>query len=285
MTKVILFDIDGTLINTGGAGLRALNKALSAMGGPKNVCSFFELQGSTDRVNFENAYRCAFNKKPSEKDYKRIKELYIKFLPEEVEYSVKNKKYFKIKGIERLLEKLSNRKDILIGLGSGNLKEGAYIKLEPSRLSHYFLFGGFGEKHEKREDMLKTAVKDAEIILKEKISPSYVYVIGDTEKDIIAAKNCDYHSACVLDGFGDKKKIFAAEPEFMEKDFANTNVWLMWLGIAKDPKGIKRGTYICPDTPIEHAYYGMTGNGSILQSTEISDKIIAVRKKKRNKGQ
>lgn len=281
MTKVILFDIDGTLVNTGGAGLRALNRALSAMGGPKNVCSFFELQGSTDRVNFENAYKCAFHKKPTEKDYKRIKELYVKFLPEEVEHSVKNKKYFKIKGIEKLLEKLSKRKDVLIGLGSGNLKEGAYIKLKPSRLSHYFLFGGFGEKHEKREDMLKTAVKDAEIILKEKIRPSEVYVIGDTEKDIIAAKNCDYHSACVLDGFGDKKKIFAAKPEFIEKDFSNTNVWLMWLGIAKDPKGIKRGTYICPDTPIEHAYYGMTGNGSILQSTEISDKIIAVRKKKR----
>ncbi|MEF3279886.1 MAG: HAD hydrolase-like protein [Elusimicrobiota bacterium] len=262
MKKVILFDIDGTIIKAGGAGLRALNKAILEMGGPSDICSHFELQGSTDRVNFQNAFYSAFKRMPTQKEFRKLSKLYIKYLPEEVEYSVKKKIYFKINGIEKFLDFLSKQDDILIGLGTGNLKEGAYIKLKPSGLSHYFLFGGFGENHTKREDMLKKAVKNASKILKSKIRPFDVYVIGDTEKDITAAKNLGYHSACVLDGFGDKRKIFMAGPELIEKDFSNIDIWLIWLGLKKDPKGVKRGSYICPDTPIEHAYYGMTGIGS-----------------------
>lgn len=277
MKKIILFDIDGTLINAGGAGMRALNKAVSDMGGIDNVCNYFELQGSTDKVNFENAFYCAFKRKPNSKEYKKLMELYIKHLPEEVRYSVENGKYFKIKGVERFLKLLSKNKDVVVGLGTGNLEKGAYIKLEPSGLSHYFLFGGFGERHTKREDMLEMAVKNAEKIIKEKVNQGNVYVIGDTEKDITAAKNLGYHSACVLDGFGDKKKIFQSGPELIEKDFSNITVWLIWLGLRRDPKGIKRGSYICPDTPIEHAYYGMTGVGSW---TDLKEMVSIFRKKK-----
>lgn len=262
MRKIVLFDIDGTVLKTGGAGIRALNKAIEEMGGIKDVCNFFELQGSTDRVNFENAFKCAFKRMPTKKEFETIKKLYIKYLPYEVELSVRNGKYLKIKGIEKFLKVLSNNKDVLIGLGTGNLKEGAYIKLRPSNLSHYFIFGGFGEKYSKREDMLRKAVYSASKIVKKKINPNNVYVIGDTEKDIIAAKNLGYHSAAVLDGFGDKRKIYLSGPELIEKDFSNIDVWLIWLGLKKDPKGVKHGTYICPDTPIEHAYYGMTGMGS-----------------------
>jgi len=277
MKKIILFDIDGTVINAGGAGMRALNKAVSDMGGIDDVCKYFELQGSTDKVNFQNAFYCAFKRKPNSKEYKKLRELYIKHLPDEVNYSVKAGKYFKIKGVDKLLDFLSKREDVLIGLGTGNLEKGAYIKLGPSKLSHYFLFGGFGEKHSTREDMLKTAVKNAEKIIKEKVKENNVYVIGDTEKDITAAKNLGYHSACVLDGFGDKKKIFQSGPELLEKDFSNMRVWLIWLGLKKDPKGVKRGSYICPDTPIEHAYYGMTGMGSWA---DLKEMVSEFRKKK-----
>ncbi len=280
MKKIVLFDVDGTLVNAGGAGKRALNKAIMEMGGVKDVCNFFELQGETDRVNFQNAFYFAFKKKMSVKDYEKIKKLYLKYLGEEVEYSVKKRLYHKIKGVDKLLDILSRNKDILIGLGTGNLQEGAYIKLTPSGLSKYFLFGGFGEKYEKRSDMLKSAVKSAEKICGEKIKPYQVYVIGDTEKDVIGAKTLGYHSACVLDGFGDKIKIHRSSPELIEKDFSNIDVWLIWLGIKKDPKGIKRGTYICPDTPIEHAYYGMTGLGSW---TQIEGMIKYFREKKQKK--
>lgn len=259
--KVILFDLDGTIVNTGGAGKRALEKAILDMGGPKGICRYIELQGETDKINFENAFYFAFGKKPNKNEFKKLSKLYLKHLPSEIEKSLKHGNYTKINGIDKFLSFLSKRDDVLIGLGTGNLKEAAYIKLAPSKLSHYFLFGSFGHKYNKRADMLKSAVEKASKIAKTCLKPNQVYVIGDTHKDILAAKECGYHSACVLDGFGDYEKIITSGPELIEKDFSNINIWLVWLGIKKDPKGVKRGTYICPDTPIEHSFFGMTGLG------------------------
>ncbi|MCX7642051.1 MAG: HAD hydrolase-like protein [Elusimicrobiales bacterium] len=278
--KIVLFDIDGTLIKAGGAGMRALNNAIVELGGPKNICNYFELQGVTDKVNFKNAFYFAFRRKPNRVEFKNLSDLYLKHLPKEVENSISNGKYVKINGIDYFLKYLSEQPNVFIGLGTGNLREGAYIKLAPSKLSHYFLFGGFGKDYEKREDMLLAAVKSASKITKTNINPNQVYVIGDTEKDIVAAKNCGFHSACVLDGFGDINKIIKSGPELIEKDFSNLKIWLIWLGLKKDPKGIKRGTYICPDTPVEHAYFGITGKSLFLDDEEFKKSIYELRKKK-----
>lgn len=275
MKKIILFDIDGTLVNTGGSGLRALNKAIKEMGGPDDICNFFELQGSTDRINFINAFYSAFKRKPTAKEFNRLKKLYIKYLPGEVKYSVKNNMYSEIKGVSTLLKKLSEYENVILGLGTGNIEEGSRIKLKPSGLLKYFSFGGYGDIYEERYKMLKKAVKNAEKLTRSKIKESEVYVIGDTSKDVIAAKQCGYHSACVLDGFGSNDKIFKYSPELIENNFENTDIWLIWLGLKKDPKGIKRFSYICPDTPIEHAHFAMTG---ILSPALKSQKLQTRRK-------
>ncbi|MCX5783349.1 MAG: HAD hydrolase-like protein, partial [Elusimicrobia bacterium] len=133
------------------------------------------------------------------------------------------------------------------------------IKLAPSGLGKYFSFGGFGEDGYLRTDLLKKAVARAEKISGLKIKPSQVYVIGDTEKDILAGKELGFHTAAVTCGFGAKESIFSAGPEFIAKDFRNLNMWLVWLGLKKDSKGVERGCYIFPDSPIEHAHYGRTG--------------------------
>ncbi|MGC9070505.1 MAG: HAD family hydrolase [Elusimicrobiales bacterium] len=279
--RIILFDIDGTLIKAGGAGMRALNAAIVDMGGKSDVCRYFELQGETDRVNFENAFFYAFGRKPSKKEFKKISSLYIKHLPGEIERSLKEGKYIKIKGVDSFLTVLSKKENIFIGLATGNLREGAYIKLGPSNLSCYFLFGGFGGQDVKREKMLLKAVKSASKITNCDIKPHQVYVIGDTEKDIIAAKNCGFHSACVLDGFGSYEKIIKAGPELIENDFSNLKVWLMWLGIERDPKGVKRGTYIFPDTPIEHAYCKTTATGIFIDEKDFEKAIDVIREKKK----
>ncbi|MBI4655352.1 MAG: HAD hydrolase-like protein [Elusimicrobia bacterium] len=257
--KVILFDIDGTLIKAGGAGLRALNRAVKEMCGVDDVCSRFKLQGSTDKTNFKNAFISAFKRKPSRREIILLEKKYIKYLPEEIENSIRNKRYEKIRGIEKLLKVLAGRKNVSVGLGTGNLKQGAFIKLKPSGFLKYFAFGGFGCDSAVRSRVIKKAVKRAERVLKRKISPLGVYVVGDTHLDVIAAKQAGYHSGAVLDGFGDEKEIMKNSPEIVQKDFRNILPWLIWLGLKKDPKGVKRGTYICPDTPIEHAHFGRTG--------------------------
>ncbi len=271
MKKVILFDVDGTLVKAGGCGLKALNRAVVEFGGPDNICSKFELQGSTDRDNFNRAFICAFKRKPKEKEFLKLKKKYLEILPSEVNAAVNNKRYLKIKGVEKLLKFLSSQKDVFLGLATGNFQEGAYLKLAPSGLSHYFSFGGFGGDYEKREDMIESAVREAEKFLKCRSDEFQVYVIGDTEKDVQAAKAHGYHSGIVMDGFGHPERLRSNAPELISDNFSDMLPWLLWLGLKKDPKGVARGSYICPDTPIEHAYYGMTGIGSFLSPKDFKE--------------
>ncbi len=277
--KIILFDIDGTLINAGSAGTRALNKVVENLFGAKNICDNFCLQGSTDKTNFADAFYHATGKKPLLKDIKTMIKMYLEYLPVEIAKSVKTKKYGKIKGVEKFLKLLSKDKNIFLGLGTGNIEEGGMLKLKPSGLLKYFSFGGFGGDSAVRSELLQKAVQRAEKMFKMKISPADVYIIGDTHKDVLAAKKAGYHSGAVLGGFGDEKKIFKSGPEILSKDFSDLTSWLIWLGLKKDPKGVRRGTYVCPDTPIEHAHFGMTGMD--LGDAELSLKKIRKIKNKR----
>jgi phosphoglycolate phosphatase-like HAD superfamily hydrolase len=257
--KIILFDIDGTLVKAGGAGKRALNYAVEAMTGAKDACAEVQLQGATDKANFENAFKAGAGRKPTKKQLAVLTQKYVDRLPLEVLASVKAKKYFKVKGVEKFLEKLARHKDVLLGLGTGNLKEGAFIKLEPSGLLRHFAFGGYGCDSHHRCEVLKKAVERAAKLAKTAIKDGQVFVIGDTHRDVQAAKEAGYHSGAVLDGFGERDLVMRSNPELLAEDFSDLRPWLIWLGLEKDPKGIERGTYICPDSPIEHAHYGRTG--------------------------
>lgn len=266
--KIILFDLDGTLVHCGGAGRNALNKALKRLYGKSKVCSRGFLAGSTDKDNFARAYIKATNKKPSAKDVSDIKKLYLKFLPQEITKAVSAGAYYNIKGVKKLLLKLSKSKNVLIGLGTGNIKIGAYIKLKPSRLLHYFSFGGFGCDSHKRSLVLKKAVLRAEKITRTKIKPCNVYIIGDTVKDVEAAKECSYRNAVVTCGYGKKKDLIKSGAELIATDFSDLDLWLVWLGIKKDPRGVKRKFFMFPDSPIEHINVCHTG------SAEISDEDL-----------
>ncbi len=257
--KIILFDIDGTLVKAGGAGVRALDHAVKAMTGRPNACDSVQIQGATDKSNFENAFKVGKGRKPTKKELAELTDKYVARLPAEVEASVKAGKYFKVKGVEKFLVKLSALPGVMIGLGTGNLKDGAFIKLEPSGLMKHFAFGGYGCDSHHRSEVLEKAVERASELAKAGIKPGEVFVIGDTHRDVEAAKEAGYHSGVVLDGFGEPRALMRSNPELMAKDFSDLRPWLIWLGLEKDPRGVSRGTYICPDSPIEHAHYGRTG--------------------------
>jgi len=275
--KIVLFDIDGTLIKAGGAGIRGLNKAVKTMCGVDGICGKFSIQGSTDKENFTTAFKLASGRRPTAGQFRELELRYIEFLPAEVARSVKSGNYSKLNGIEQFLAALSGRKDVAVGLGTGNLKEGALIKLAPSGLLKYFAFGGYGCDSHIRSEVLKKAVARAGKLLRVKIKPSEVYVIGDTHKDIEAAKEAGYHSASVLDGFGDRGMLMRSGAELMAGDFSDLYPWMIWLGLENDRRGVERGTYICPDSPIEHAHYGRTG----MDLKDIDNGISALRKLKR----
>lgn len=276
--KIILFDIDGTLVKAGGAGARALDHAVETMTGRKDACASIQLQGATDKTNFVNAFAAGAGRKPTKRELDELTRKYVGRLPREVLASVKAKTYLKVKGVEKFLDRLAGRKDVLVGLGTGNLKDGAFIKLEPSGLMKHFAFGGYGCDSHHRSAVLKKAVQRAARITGCAIKEREVFVIGDTHRDVEAAKEAGYHSGVVLDGFGDKALIMRSNPELMTKNFADMKPWLIWLGLEKDPRGVRRGTYICPDSPIEHAHYGRTGMD--LRDIELGIKRLREAKKR-----
>ena len=260
MKKLVLFDLDGTLVNAGGCGRRALEKAIETLYGNKQNIDINEIAGRTDLDNFSLLYSMTHKgKTPTAAELKKIKAKYLEFLPAEVHASVRCKKYDLIPGIEKFLKLLAKEDSVILGLGTGNLEEGAKMKLEPSKLGNYFSVGGYGEDGHSRMEMLQAAVKRAEKKFKTKIAPENVYVIGDTHRDVLAAKECGFHSAVLTSGFGDAKKIQRAAAELETKDFKDVTTFCVWMNLKTDPKGIKRGSYIMPASAIEHVFFSRTG--------------------------
>ena len=260
MKKLVLFDLDGTLVTTGGAGCRALTKGAEKLYGKKPVFEFSLISGRTDLDNFTLIYGLLHKgKKPSTAEINKMKKAYEDQLPAEVKTLVREKKYEMVPGIAQFLKDLSKEKDVVLGLGTGNVEKCAFIKLEPSGLGKYFTVGGFGTDGRTREEMLKAAVKRAEKKYKTKFTPDQVYVIGDTHRDICAAKNCGFHNAVITTGLGDPKKIQRAAAELEVKDFTEKEMLRVWLGLKTDPKGVKRGIYIMPASAIEHVFFSRTG--------------------------
>jgi len=260
MKKLVLFDVDGTLIDAGGCGRRALVDAMEALYGVKPEFEHSLISGRTDLDNFRIVYGLIKKgKKPSAADMKKMQNKYLELLPTEVHASVRCKKYYPVTGVEKFLAFLAKQPDIVLGLGTGNLEKGAQLKLEPSHLNKYFTVGGYGEDGHTREEMLQAAVKRAEKKYKTKFAPEQVYVIGDTHRDIVAAKNCGFHSAVITSGFGEAEKILRAAAELEMKDFKDITTFCVWLGIKTDPKGVKRGSYIMPASAIEHVFFSRTG--------------------------
>ena len=232
MKKLVLFDLDGTLVNAGGAGRTSLRKAIKELYGVEPEFEHSLISGRTDLDNFSIVYSLIKKgKKPTAAEMKKMKAKYLEILPTEVHAVVRCKKYDLVPGVEKFLKMLAKDKDVILGLGTGNLEEGAKIKLEPSKLGSYFTVGGYGEDGQTREEMLQAAVKRAEKKFKTKLEPDQVYVIGDTHRDICAAKNCGFHSAVLTNGFGDAQKIQRAAAELETKDFNDLTTFCVSLGL------------------------------------------------------
>ena len=110
--KVLLFDIDGTLIRGGGAGRKALNRAAFELYGVKNACSELSLAGRTDLYNFGATYQNATGKKPDARSVERLHQEYLKFLPYYVKSALRTRTYHIPPGLKALLKRLSRDKRI-----------------------------------------------------------------------------------------------------------------------------------------------------------------------------
>jgi phosphoglycolate phosphatase-like HAD superfamily hydrolase len=189
--RVLLFDIDGTLVNAGGAGRRALEQALEHhLGGavrPQEAwLTGMKLDGMTDRLIVREAM-VAVGHPFDEALCDRILETYA----DRLEREILGPRYAVLPGVTELLEELT-RREALFGLCTGNVLRGARIKLARGGLDRFFGFGerdvyGFAADGEAREVIVLAALRRASARLGRAVSPREVLVIGDTPRDIAAA--------------------------------------------------------------------------------------------------
>ncbi|NWF51499.1 MAG: HAD hydrolase-like protein [Nitrospirae bacterium] len=179
---LLLFDIDGTLIDSGEAGTRSLNLAFKELFSIENAFYEISMAGKTDiQIIKEGLRKYGI---PINKNTDSVIGTYLKHLKIEINNDSKHIK----PGIYELLEILKLVNNIKLGLLTGNLEHGARIKLQPFRLNGYFPTGAFGSDDEDRDRLLPIAIKRFEKIYQKEIAVSKCIVIGDTPKDVNCAK-------------------------------------------------------------------------------------------------
>jgi phosphoglycolate phosphatase-like HAD superfamily hydrolase len=195
-TVAILFDIDGTLITTGGAGAIAWRLAFDELYGiPADIGEFTDA-GMTDPEVGRLTFASAIGWDPSTEELERVMERRLAYLPQAV---AESEGYTVLAGVEELLPRLVSQ-GYLVGLTTGGVEAAARIKLERASLNGYFSFGGYGSDSTDRTELTKRAIQRAGATYGGKLHGSRCLVVGDTPLDIHAARGAGAVSVGVASG-------------------------------------------------------------------------------------
>jgi len=215
--RVVLFDVDGTLIDTGGAGGRSWSYAFrEAFGVDGDIRRFSEV-GMTDPVVARETFEGTMGREPTTDEVIRLMMRYVLRLPVEVQESPG---YRVMPGVHDLLERLVDA-DTLLGLVTGNIEGAAHIKISRARLGRFFLFGGYGSDSSVRSDLTKAAIARAEALSGHTLDPAEVIVVGDTPRDIEAAHGAGTIAVGVATGEYSVDHLREAGAEHVLRSFAD----------------------------------------------------------------
>jgi phosphoglycolate phosphatase-like HAD superfamily hydrolase len=185
VVKLVLFDIDGTLIRSGGAGVRAFEKTFNEIFGLKEATKRIKFSGRTDVSLVRECFRL-FDVDPAEENFRRFFEHYPVFLDELLKTTTGGV----CEGITALIRQLelAPEKPVL-GLLTGNVRRGAELKLKYYKLWHHFTTGAFADDHEDRNCIASIAQERGGEVLGKKLAGEEIVVIGDTPLDILCAQS------------------------------------------------------------------------------------------------
>jgi len=179
----ILFDIDGTLLITGGAGAASWRMAFDELYGiPADIGRFTDT-GMTDPDVGRQTFEAVLHRRPDRKEFARLLERRLHYLHQTVSESGE---YRVLAGVPELLSRLIDD-GYLLGLVTGNLEAAAHIKLHRARLNRYFSFGGYGSDATDRGELTRIALRRGALVYGEPISADQAMVVGDTPHDVAGA--------------------------------------------------------------------------------------------------
>ncbi|MGH9159706.1 MAG: HAD family hydrolase [Vicinamibacteraceae bacterium] len=226
--KLLLFDIDGTLIATGGAGLRAMTRALETVCEVPDAIHRVALAGRTDSVILRDVLSSTV-RQLDEALVGRIRETYRAFLRDELAAGDGGPGV--LPGVSSLLAALGARDDVTLGLLTGNFPEAAEIKLRFYDLWHYFGWGAFGDDAYDRNDLLPVALERYRRRTATSIEPAAVLIIGDTPRDVACARAGGVRCLSVATGIYSADDLRACGADEVLDDLSDTSGFLSLANI------------------------------------------------------
>lgn len=227
---LILFDIDGTLISTDGAGMRAFQSAVYDVFGIRVEKGIIRPDGKTDPLILKEVLQYYGSPDLSGDDLRnKVFAKYLGYLKSEMRQAKESGRVQILPGVKSLLDALESRADFAVGLATGNLKEGAGIKLEHAGLDGYFHFGGFGSDSEDRTMLIKIGIQRGI----EHVSPASVhgsFVIGDTPFDVEHGRAAGAGVISVASGRYDIGRLRTCNPDLVLSDLTPVEAILSFLG-------------------------------------------------------
>ncbi len=223
--KLILWDIDGTLMSCYDDGTKAMNAAFKKWTGHPNAMGQI-IAGTSMDSSMVDAIMEKFGIDPEEKP--AIIEEFARCLTDIVAHNAGKKV---LPGVREILDRLTGDERVLMGLITSNFRVGAMIKLDSVDLGHYFTFGGFGDHPGEKWDAAREAVEQAEEISGETFTKENLFVIGDTRYDIRCAEKIGATSIAVGTGWMPYELLEKEGADYLLESLEDVNGFLKILGL------------------------------------------------------
>jgi phosphoglycolate phosphatase len=226
MINLLLFDVDGTLILTGGAGIRSFQRTFRELFKKEAVIDGIRFHGRTDPEIVEDIFMNGLNRAPTPEELEAIYTRYLVHLEEEV----RRAPAFRIMpGLPDILDVLAGRAEVRMGLATGNFEGAARIKLSRAGLNHYFPFGGYGSDAKNRTVLIQRAIERGRTFLDQSDEEIRVFVIGDTDLDIACGREAGATTVAVATGGDSWETLVQASPDYLLKDLSRPEEFLAIL--------------------------------------------------------
>jgi len=239
MRKLVLFDIDGTLVLTGGAGIRAMNRACEELVGHPHALAGIPVAGRTDRIILTDVVARAGHAL-DDGLLERLRDRYISHLRDEIERPGRTQSFESLgarggvkavmPGIRELLDVLEQRDDVFLGLLTGNFQAGARIKLEHFDLWRYFRCGAYGDDAADRNELVPFALERARRCGLPDLAPEHILVVGDTPHDVACARAVGATPVGVATGGFTVEQLRDSGADIVFQDLSGTNEFVKLLG-------------------------------------------------------
>jgi len=216
--RLLLWDIDGTLISTGAAGHGAIVRATAERFGGDGGLDGVEIAGRTDLAIAHQVLE-KYGAPVTDANARAFLEIYLRMLAEELP----RREGRVLPGVRELLEELASQPEATLGLLTGNLVRGAKLKLQHYDLWRFFAFGGFADDHHDRNQLGPFALSRALAGTGIKFAGSQVDVIGDTGHDIACGKAIGARTIAVATGSWSREQLAPYEPDFLFDDLSKVD--------------------------------------------------------------